>query len=133
MMKRRMILTLLMAVSMLAAAAHAQQPAGMMSEDQDQAQARKKQWQVMGDLREERLKLHELMSSDNGPDPAAATAQYQKVQDLERQLFEGALVAREQVEATLTPEQKEKLKSVRMGHGMGRHDMGSMHSGTGKN
>ncbi|HTT37623.1 MAG TPA: Spy/CpxP family protein refolding chaperone [Burkholderiales bacterium] len=94
---------------------------------QIQAQARKKQWQVMGDLREERFKLHELMSSATAPDPAAATAQYQKVQDLERQLFEGALLARSQVEATLTPEQKEKLKSAVMGPGMGGRQMGPMH------
>jgi Spy/CpxP family protein refolding chaperone len=100
---------------------------------QIQAQARKKQWQAMGDLREERIKLHELMSSDSGPDPAAATAQYQKVQDLERQLFEGALLARNQVEATLTPEQKEKLKSAMMAHGMGHHDMGATHQGAKKN
>ena len=100
---------------------------------QIQAQARKKQWPLMGDLREERIKLHELMSSDSTPDPAAATAQYQKVQDLERQLFEAALLARNQVEATLTPEQKEKLKSAMMAHGMGRQDMGPMHQGAPKN
>jgi len=94
---------------------------------QIQAQARKKQWQVMGDLREERFKLHELMSSTTAPDPAAATAQYQKVQDLERQLFQEALLARSQVEATLTPEQKEKLKSAMMGPGMGGQHMGPMH------
>jgi len=83
-----------------------------------QAQARKKQWPMLGDLREERIKLRDVMSSDT-PDAAAATAQYRKVQDLQRQLFEGALVARNQVEATLTPEQKEKLKSSMMGQGMG--------------
>jgi len=100
---------------------------------QIQAQARKKQWPVMGDLREERIRLHELMSSDSGPDPATAAAQYQKVQDLERQLFEGTLLARNQVEATLTPEQKEKLKSALMAHGMGHQDMGAMHQGAKKN
>jgi Spy/CpxP family protein refolding chaperone len=99
---------------------------------QIQGQARKKQWQVMGDLREERIKLHELMSSDSSPDPAAATAQYQKVQDLERQLFEGALIARNQIAATLTPEQKEKLKSAMMGRGMGNQCLGAMHQGARK-
>jgi Spy/CpxP family protein refolding chaperone len=101
---------------------------------QIQAQARKKQWPVMGDLREERIKLHELMNSDGAPDPTAATAQYQKVQDLERQLFEGALVARGQVEAVLTAEQREKLKSVMIARGMGRPGMGpSTPPGMGKN
>jgi len=47
------------------------------------------------------------------------------VQDLERQLFEGALVARSQVEAVITPEQREKLKSVMMARGMGRQGMDS--------
>jgi Spy/CpxP family protein refolding chaperone len=99
---------------------------------QIQAQARKKQWQIMGDLREERIRLQELMSSDT-PDPAAATAQYQKVQDLERRLFEGALVARNQVDAALTPEQKEELKSAMMAQGIGRHGMGPMHRGAKQN
>jgi len=42
---------------------------------------------------------------------------------------EGALVARNQIEAALTPEQKEKLKSVMMAHSMGRQGMGPTHQG----
>ena len=76
----------------------------------------------MGDLREERLKLHELIISDNSPDPVATTTQYQKVQNLEGQRNRNCA----------QPEQREQLKSSVMTHGISRENMRSMHQGAGK-
>jgi len=82
---------------------------------------RRKNWDVIGQIQSERFKLREMVRGDK-VDPDAAVEQKRKVDDLKRQVMRSRLEARNQVLALLTPEQREKAKSLmprRGGRGMG--------------
>jgi Spy/CpxP family protein refolding chaperone len=83
--------------------------------------ARSKNWDVIGQIQSERFKLREMLRGDK-VDPNAAVEQKRKVDDLKRQVMRARLEARNQVFAVLTPEQREKARSLaprRGGRGLG--------------
>jgi Spy/CpxP family protein refolding chaperone len=69
----------------------------------------KKQWDLMGKMREEGYKLRNLLVAEKR-DRAALTNQYKKVQDLRLQAFQTRLEAREKIEGVLTADQKTQLR-----------------------
>jgi len=71
---------------------------------------RRKNWDVLGQIRSERFNLREMMRGDK-VDPAAAVEQKRKLDDLKRQVMRARLEARNQVFALLTPEQREKARA----------------------
>jgi Spy/CpxP family protein refolding chaperone len=72
-------------------------------------QARRKSWDAMGQLRTEQFKLRQMFRSD-AVDVAAVVDQQKKVDDLRRQLMQSRLEMRNEMVATLTAEQKKKLR-----------------------
>jgi len=87
-----------------------------LSEDQRnkiaaiQKQARKQQWDLMTQMREEQYKLQELYYQ-NQPDASAINAQAGKIEQLQRKMIQINIEAQKQVESVLTPEQREQLQS----------------------
>jgi len=83
---------------------------------------RRKNWDVLGQIRSERFKLREMLRGDK-VDPNAAVEQKRKVDDLRREIMRSRLEARNQVLALLTPEQREKARAYgpqrRSRHGRG--------------
>ena len=83
---------------------------------------RRKNWDVLGQIRSERYRLREMLRGDK-VDPNAAVEQKRKVDDLKRQVMRSRLEARNQVLALLTPEQREKARAYGprrwSGHGRG--------------
>lgn len=73
---------------------------------------RGRQWDLMAKLRSERLKLLELDRMER-PDPAAVGAQYAKAAQLQRQLIELSLDARNRSDAVLDQAQLDRLRSWR--------------------
>lgn len=73
---------------------------------------RRKNWDVIGQIRSERFNLREMMRADR-VDPDAAVEQKRKIDDLRRQIMRARLEARNQVLALLTPEQREKARALR--------------------
>ncbi|MEJ2173632.1 MAG: Spy/CpxP family protein refolding chaperone [bacterium] len=69
----------------------------------------RKQWDLMGKMHEERYHMHRLMSGAD-PDDASARKAYQAMADAHKQMFDAMLAARRQIDAVLTPEQRDKLK-----------------------
>ncbi len=80
---------------------------------------RRKNWDVLGQIRSERFKLREMVRGDQ-VDPDAAVEQKRKVDDLKRQVMRSRLEARNEVLALLTPEQREKARSFRQQRWAGR-------------
>jgi len=78
---------------------------------------RRKNWDVIGQIRSERFRLREMVRGDK-VDPNAAVEQKRKIDDLRRQVMRARLEARNQVLALLTPEQREKARSLRPLRGM---------------
>lgn len=76
---------------------------------QIQDELRKKHWDLMGKMNDEQAKLNQLYYSGQR-DPAAVGKQYQRIQDLRRQMMESSVEAQNRTEAVLTPEQKEQLR-----------------------
>ena len=74
-----------------------------------QKQARKEQWDIMTQMREEQYKLQELYYAQR-PDPSAINAQAAKIEQLQRKLIQANIDAQKQVESVLTPEQREQLQ-----------------------
>jgi Spy/CpxP family protein refolding chaperone len=77
---------------------------------QIQEQARQKQWDLMGRMRDESTKLHNMMSAEK-PDPAAVGQQQMRVADLHRQMLESSIDAHNRINALLTNEQRAQLRS----------------------
>ena len=69
----------------------------------------KKQWDLMGKLREEAYKLRNLMATEKR-DRTTITNQYKKLQEMRLQSFQARLDAQEKVDGVLTTEQKEQLR-----------------------
>ena len=81
---------------------------------------RRKNWDALGQIRSERFKLREMVRGDT-VDPNAVVEQKKKVDELKRQVMRARLEARNQVFALLTPEQREKARSLHMPGGRGRN------------
>ena len=77
--------------------------------------ARRKQWDLMGKMHDERSQMNELYYSDKRDDNALSKS-YRKMSELRNQMFDLSLSAQKQIDALLTQEQRDKLK--RGGHGM---------------
>lgn len=69
----------------------------------------RKQWDLMGRMREEGWKLRKLMASEKR-DRAAIVLQYKKLQDLRLQAFQTRLDAHERIASVLTAEQKAQAR-----------------------
>lgn len=80
--------------------------------NQIQDETRRKNWSVMGKLQDERAHMRDLFSADKR-DPAAIGKQAMKIAELRRQLLEASVEAHNRIEALLTKEQKDQLRSYR--------------------
>lgn len=80
--------------------------------NQIQDETRRKNWSVMGKLQDERAHMRDLFSAEKR-DPAAIGKQAMKIADLRRQLLEASVEAHNRIEALLTKEQKDQLRSYR--------------------
>ncbi len=65
-------------------------------------------------MNDEQAKLNQLYYSGQR-DPAVIGKQYQRIQDLQRQMMESSIAAQNRIEAVLTPEQRQTLR----GYGRG--------------
>lgn len=74
-----------------------------------------KQWDIMVRMRDEYAKMEDLFYADKR-DPEKISQQQQRIDDLRRQMMVASVEAQNRVEALLTPEQKEKMRS-QYGHG----------------
>ena len=74
-----------------------------------QEQLWRKHWDLMGKMHEERYHMHRFMSGA-APDDAGTRKAYVAMADAHKQMFDATLDARKQIEAVLTPEQRDKLK-----------------------
>jgi Spy/CpxP family protein refolding chaperone len=76
-----------------------------------QDESRRTQWTLMGNLMDQQATLRDLSSAHNA-DPAAVGNAYKKAFALRQQMLENSRDARKRIEAVLTKEQKEKLRSL---------------------
>lgn len=83
-----------------------------------QDQVRKQHWDLMGKMREESIKLRNMMTAEK-PDPAAVGKQQMRVADFRRQMLESGIDAHNRINALLTPEQRTQLRSDGPGRMMG--------------
>jgi Spy/CpxP family protein refolding chaperone len=74
-----------------------------------QEENRRKNWDKMGQMRAEQFKLRSLYNADS-IDPQAFAEQQKKVDDLRREMLVSRLETRKQVEAVLTPEQRQQFR-----------------------
>jgi len=70
---------------------------------------RRKNWDKMGQMRAEQFKLRSMYNADS-IDPQAFAEQQKKVDDLRREMLVSRLETRKQVEAVLTPEQRQQFR-----------------------
>jgi Spy/CpxP family protein refolding chaperone len=70
----------------------------------------RKQWELMGKMHEQRYQLYEFDSSDK-TDESAARKAYQAISDTRKAMFENSLDMRKRIDAVLTKEQREQLRS----------------------
>jgi Spy/CpxP family protein refolding chaperone len=68
----------------------------------------KKRWELMGKMHDEQFKLRELYASGKR-DEAAIEKSFKRMEELRRQMFDAMMEARTQMNAVLTPEQRERL------------------------
>jgi Spy/CpxP family protein refolding chaperone len=85
---------------------------------QIQDEMRKKNWDVVGRMVDEQARLSDLYATDKR-DPATIGKQTMKIAELRRQLVEASVEAHNRIEALLTKEQKERLRSFGRGWMMG--------------
>jgi Spy/CpxP family protein refolding chaperone len=74
-----------------------------------QDETRKKQWQWMGMMMDEQAKLRDMYNMPKR-DSAAIGKAYEKMGELQRQMFESSLDAHKRMEAVLTKEQRENMR-----------------------
>jgi Spy/CpxP family protein refolding chaperone len=70
--------------------------------------ASSKRWELMGKMREQGLRMRENYATGKLDDDAARK-NYQAMSEVHRAMFEIALQARKDVQAVLTPEQREQM------------------------
>ncbi len=74
-----------------------------------QDETRRKNWDVLGKMQDERAKLRDAYASGTA-DRAAILDAYKRIGDLRLQRIENGLDARERIEGVLTKEQREQLR-----------------------
>ena len=74
-----------------------------------QNEVRRKQWDLMGKMHDQRSEMQELYSSDKRDD-AALSKSYRAMSELRNQMFDLSLATQKQIDAVLTNEQRDKLK-----------------------
>jgi len=74
-----------------------------------QEENRRKNWDRMGQMRAEQFKLRSMYNADS-IDPQAFAEQQKKVDDLRREMLVSRLETRKQVEAVLTPQQRQQFR-----------------------
>ncbi len=74
-----------------------------------QTDLRRKRWELMGKMHDEQSQMNEQYHSDQRDD-AALSKSYRNMSELQNQIFDLSLSARKQMDAVLTPEQRDKLK-----------------------
>lgn len=84
-------------------------------------ETRRKSWETMGKLMDEQARLRDLMAAEKR-DPAAIGKQSMKLADLRRQLLEASIESHNRIEALLSKEQRDQLRSYRRGWMMGSDD-----------
>jgi Spy/CpxP family protein refolding chaperone len=67
-----------------------------------------KRWELMGRMREQGLRVHESYATGKLDDEALRRG-YQAMSEVHKAMFEASLQARKDVQAVLTPEQREQL------------------------
>lgn len=97
------------------------QDLGLTEEQARQARAirdetRNKQWDLMGQMMQERTRMQDAVG-ERGVDRAAAEKAFKQMNALREQMFAARLDAQQKLEGVLTPEQRAKLRS--RGHGGG--------------
>lgn len=75
-----------------------------------QQETRKKHWDIMSKLRDEHDKLYELYDADK-PNTAAISDEYRKIGELRRHMLESSVEAQKRIDAVLTKDQRDKLRS----------------------
>ncbi|MFN4351385.1 MAG: Spy/CpxP family protein refolding chaperone [Hylemonella sp.] len=81
-------------------------------------ETRRKNWDTMGKLMDEQARLRDLLAAEKR-DPAAIGKQSMKMADLRRQMLEASIESHNRIEAVLSKEQKDQLRSYRRGWMMG--------------
>ncbi|KRH99708.1 Spy/CpxP family protein refolding chaperone [Curvibacter sp. PAE-UM] len=84
-------------------------------------ETRRKSWETMGKLMDEQARLRDLLAAEKR-DPAAIGKQSMKLADLRRQLLEASIESHNRIEALLSKEQRDQLRSYRRGWMMGSDD-----------
>ena len=77
-------------------------------------ETRRKNWDTMGKLMDEQARLRDLLAAEKR-DPAAIGKQSMKLADLRRQLLEASIESHNRIEALLSKEQRDQLRSYRRG------------------
>jgi len=93
-----------------------EQQLGKINQIRDEA--RRRNWDAMGKLLDEQARLRDLFAAEKR-DPAAIGKQSMKVADLRRQLLEASIDSHNRIEALLSKEQKDQLRSQRRGWMLG--------------
>lgn len=76
-----------------------------------QQETSRKQWELMGKMHEQRNQLFE--PEDQGKSDVATRKAYQVMSDAHKAMFESSLDARKRIDAVLTKEQREQMRSGR--------------------
>lgn len=77
-----------------------------------QQEQRRRHWALMGQMHEEMEALHDAWGADSGTrDRAAILASSKRLAELRQQMLESQLDAADALDAILTPEQREQLRS----------------------
>jgi Spy/CpxP family protein refolding chaperone len=74
-----------------------------------QDDVRRKHWDLMGKMQDERSQMNEQFNADPRDD-AALSKSYRKMSELRQQMFDLSLAAQKQMDTVLTAEQREKMK-----------------------
>jgi Spy/CpxP family protein refolding chaperone len=74
-----------------------------------QDDVRRKHWDLMGKMQDERSQMNEQFNADPRDD-AALSKSYQRMSELRQQMFDLSLAAQKQMDTVLTAEQREKMK-----------------------
>ena len=74
-----------------------------------QDDVRRKHWDLMGKMQDERSQMNEQFNADPRDD-AALSKSYRKMSELRQQMFDLSLAAQKQMDTVLTAEQRQKMK-----------------------
>ncbi len=74
-----------------------------------QDEVRRKHWDLMGKMQDERSQMTEQFNAEPRDD-AALSKSYRKMSELRQQMFDLSLAAQKQMDTVLTAEQREKMK-----------------------